>query len=85
MRKGEMTKYEYKEVEVEISIDVIDIINYINSYATDYDLIQIREAIGIGGIFGNRTLDDEYKVKAFINASKHLSSEEIEERLKIKI
>lgn len=73
MRKtGYMPKREF----IEIDINVYDVLEFIETYATESDLNEIRSLLGFD------TIEDESKWKVFSEAYPHFTSTELKERLK---
>ena len=78
--------------------DFHDVESYIELDASHSEKLRLletlKDSLNIKGVefqenfdhcFNVETLDDHYKIKAFVEAYKHFTSEEIEERLKRKI
>jgi hypothetical protein len=80
-RDGIMTKYETTYVDVDIEIDVEDVKDFIENYATPDDLNTLSRILGQGTSIPTETLIGEMKHQLFVKAFDKYSLEELEERL----
>jgi hypothetical protein len=79
-----MTKSEYQEVDVEVTIDVDDVVEYIKDYAGEHDLKEIRETLSVESPLPTGTLVDVMKLDLFRKVSEKYTLEQLEELLDIK-
>jgi hypothetical protein len=79
-----MTKSDYHEVEVDVTIDVTDIIDFIEDYANEFDLKEIRESLSAESPLPTGTIIDVMKLDLFKKASEKYTLEQLEELLDIK-
>jgi hypothetical protein len=78
-----MTKSDWAEVEVDVTIDVTDIIDFIEEYASESDLKEIRKSLELESPLPTGTLVDVMKLELFKKASEKYSLEQLEEMLNL--
>lgn len=82
-RRGRMTKTDWHEVEVDVTIDVTDVIDFIEDYATKDDLDMVRNTLKMEAPLPTGTLVDTMKLELFKKASEKYSLEQLEEMLNL--
>lgn len=82
-RKGQMTKSEWHEVEIDVTIDVTDVIDFIEDYATRDDLEMVRNTLKMESPLPMSTLVDIMKLELFKKASEKYSLGQLEELLNL--
>ncbi len=83
MRRGRMSKTDWSEVEVEVTIDSDDVIEFIEDYANKEDLREIRKSLDLEPPLPTSTIVDVMKLELFKKASEKYTLEELEERLNL--
>jgi hypothetical protein len=83
MRRGRMTKTDWAEVEVDVTIDSTDVIDFIEDYANESDLKEIRKSLSLTSPLPTGTMVDVMKIELFRKASEKYTLEELEELLKL--
>ena len=83
MRRGRMTKSDEHWVEVDVTVDVSDIVEFIEDYASPTDLKEIRETLSVESPLPTGTMVDVMKLELFKKASEKYSLEELEEMLNL--
>jgi hypothetical protein len=85
-RRGKMTKCDYQSIDIEVTIDIDDVCEFIEDYATSSDVKSIQAALRSAYDevpSPNRTLIDDMKTRLFIKAHQKYTLEELEERLEM--
>ncbi len=82
-RRGRMTKTDWSEVEVEVTIDSTDVIDFIEEYANETDLKEIRKSLALESPLPTDTMVDVMKLELFKKVSEKYSLEELEEMLNL--
>jgi hypothetical protein len=84
MRRGNtMTKSDWHEVEVDVTIDVTDVIDFIEDYASKSDLDEISNVLNITPPQMRSTVVDVMKLELIKKASVKYTLEELEELLNL--
>jgi hypothetical protein len=78
-----MTKTDWTEVEVDVTIDSTDVIDFIEDYANESDLKEIRKSLNLESPLPTGTMVDVMKLELFKKASEKYSLEELEEMLNL--
>lgn len=83
-RTGRMTKSSYESFDVEVTIDIDDVCEYVRDHAGPGEIKAIQSEIR--GTYDelpptNRTLVDDMKTQLLIKAHQAYTLEELEERL----
>jgi hypothetical protein len=78
-----MTKTDWHEVEVDVTIDVTDVVDFIEDYASQSDLKEIRKCLNLESPLPTDTLVDTMKLDLFKKASEKYSLEQLEEMLNL--